>query len=48
MFTLETEMAEDAWKTILNQIMEHGTEVEDERDLITKGTSKCDCNCSRS
>ena len=36
MFTLETAMAEDAWKTILKQIMEHGTEVEDERDLITK------------
>ena len=36
MFTLETAMAEDAWKTILKQIMEHGTEVEDERDLIMK------------
>jgi thymidylate synthase len=36
MFTLETAMAEDAWKTILKQIMEHGTEVEDECDLIMK------------
>ena len=36
MFTLETAMAEDAWKTILKQIMLHGDEIEDERDLITK------------
>ena len=36
MFTLETAMAEDAWKIILKQIMVHGDEIEDERDLITK------------
>jgi len=36
MFTLETAMAEDAWKTILKQIMEHGNELEDERNLIIK------------
>lgn len=36
MFTLETAMAEDAWKIILKQIMVHGDEIEDELDLITK------------
>ena len=36
MFKLETDKAEDAWKTILKHIMDCGDEIEDERDLITK------------
>ncbi|MFZ0441278.1 MAG: thymidylate synthase [Methanobacterium sp.] len=36
MFTIETAMAEDAWKVILKEIMDHGDEIEDERELITR------------
>jgi hypothetical protein len=36
MFTLETVLAQDAWKTILKQIIVHGDEIEDERDLIIR------------
>ena len=36
MFTIETTKAEDAWINIINQIMDNGDMVEDERDLITK------------
>lgn len=36
MFTLETALAQDAWKTILKQIIVHGDEIEDERDLIIR------------
>jgi thymidylate synthase len=36
MFTIETAKAEDAWISILKQIMDFGDLIEDERDLITK------------
>jgi thymidylate synthase len=36
MFTVETELADVAWKTILKHILDNGDEIEDERDLITK------------
>ncbi|MFZ0441656.1 MAG: thymidylate synthase, partial [Methanobacterium sp.] len=36
MFTIETALAEDAWKVILKEIMDHGDEIEDERELITR------------
>ena len=36
MFTLETDLAQDAWRSILKQIMDYGEDVEDERNLHTK------------
>lgn len=36
MFTIETQLATDAWKTVLNQIMEFGDEIEDEDEEFTK------------
>ncbi len=36
MFTLETDLAQDAWKSILKQIMDYGEDLEDERNLHTK------------
>jgi thymidylate synthase len=36
MFTVETNVAKDAWKISLRHIFESGDEIEDERGLITK------------
>jgi len=36
MFTVETSLATEAWKTSLRYILESGDEIEDERGLITK------------
>ncbi|MDD3985753.1 MAG: thymidylate synthase [Methanobacterium sp.] len=36
MFTLETALVQDAWKSILKEIMYNGEDVEDERNLHTK------------
>ena len=36
MFTLETALVQDAWKSILKEIMENGEDLEDERNLHTK------------
>jgi thymidylate synthase len=36
LFTIETDSALDAWRTVLEQIMESGEEIEDENEDITK------------
>lgn len=36
MFTVETAIAEDAWREVLIEIIKKGEEIEDERELITK------------